>query len=200
MALDQAPGAFSGQFLASWTTGSLAAALAADAPIAAIRCGPTQTTVDTAGSLTGTRKIYITEIGIQLSITTAFTAIQQFGLYLGRFSAANMAGGVTVNPLRTLGNQASVALPGGAEGGDIRVSTTAALTTAGVTLDATAKPNVFGWSAVGPADYPRVILSFVESPIRLAPGEGIALFNSIVWPVAGVAIVSGHIKYDERFA
>lgn len=186
-----------GQFLGDWTTGVLAAALAADAPIASMRVGPTQT----AGSIQGgTVKAYVRWISLRLASTVAFTAAQQFGLYLQRFSGANMAGGSTRSILNLHENTAainkSVCLPGGGQAGDFRASDTAALTTAGVTLSGE-KITVYGWSTVGPAEYPWVYLDFTERPLRLDVGEGLALFNKVVWPVAGTAVLNGTIAWDE---
>lgn len=191
--------------MASWTTGALAAALAVDAPVAAIRCGPTQTdaanpTTPPASIMRGVRRIFITGLEISVSSITAFTAAQQFGLYLQRFSAANMAGGAAALIMK-LGSStfpASVALSGGAEAGDTRVSTTAALTTAGVTLDATSKIPVYGWTTVGPAEYGKADLDFRDNPIRLDLGEGLALCNSVVWPAAGTAVVTATLYFEER--
>src|SRR3954470_3969440 len=112
-------GQITGQYTVDLTTGVLAAALAADAPLFAIRCGPTQTDPILPGGLNAVgsskRRIYITEIGLRVRSVAAFTATRQFGLYLGRFSVANMAGGAAVAPLKAKSAQlATVALTGGA--------------------------------------------------------------------------------------
>lgn len=198
-----------GLYSASWQTGVMAAALAADGILAGIRCGPTQTDVSQPGSgqqgqgtlVVGQtrRRVYVTELSIQLSITAAFTAVQQFGLYLRRYSAANLAGGNTSAPFLESQSTvvASVATAGGPEGGEVRVATTAALTSAGVTLDPVKLP-VYGWSAVGPADYLTTILDYHSEPIRLDLGEGLLLANQIVWPLAGTAVINAKIKWEER--
>lgn len=203
MSVIQDAGFKSAAYMASFTTGVLAATLAADAPICAIRNGPTQTAFNpstSVGVISTQRWAYITEIGIRVSGVVAFTAAQQFGLYLRRFSVASLAGGAASPILKVNSSTApdSACLTGGAEGGDLRVSTTAALTVAGVTFDANKIP-IFGWSTVGPAEFGSNTIYLETEPIRLAPGEGLALANQIVWPAAGTAIVNGYIKYDERF-
>lgn len=190
------PGSQSGVYIAALTTGVLGATLAADAPIGALRCGPTQTA---SSIMAGTRLIYVTELGVKVASVVAFTAAQQFGLYLQRFSAANLAGGVAalIGKLSSSTAPNSVALTGGPEGGDTRVSTTAALTTAGVTFDGNKIP-IYGWSIVGPADYGYTVVSFADSPIRLLPGEGLSLHNSVLWPAAGTGVVTAYLKFEER--
>lgn len=199
-----------GQYMAPWTTGVLPAALAANAFLAGIRCGPTQTnptlpagTSDhpTTNPLTvgqTNRRIYINEISLQLSVTTAFTASQQFGLYLVRYSVANLGGGGTWAPFK--GSEStvinSVALAGGPEGGEVRVATTAALTTAGVTIDPVQFP-IFNWSSASAGDGFRTFFDFHNEPIRLDVGEGLALVNQFVWPIAGQAVIAGSLKWHE---
>lgn len=188
-----------GQYLGRWSTAVLAAALAADAPICSLRCGPTQTPASIQG---GTRKVYVQEIGLRFSILAAFTAAQQFGFYLQRFTGANMAGGTATAMITNLhGNgasvTASVCTPGGGEGGDIRSSTTGALTVAGVTLVG-GKIPVYGWTtAAAGADIPAIVLTFRDAPLRLDLGEGIALLNSVVWPAAGTGVFTGWIRWAE---
>lgn len=200
MSLATAPGFQTGSYIASITSGVLAATLAADAPIFGIRCGPTQAEVlPTAGIITKPRFIYITEIGLKVNSVVAFTAAQQFGLYIERFSAANLAGGAAalISKVNETGAPDPTCLSGGAEGGDTRVSTTAALTVVGVTFD-TKKIPIYGWSTVGPADYGFQRIQFLDNPLRLGAGEGLAIRNQIVWPAAGTGTVNGYVKFDER--
>jgi hypothetical protein len=182
----------SGAYMARWTTGVLAAALAVDAPVAGIRNGPTA----------NTKNVYIQEIGVSFAAVVAFTATQQFGLYLDRYSAANLASGTAYTPMKMKDNYPnSACLTGAAEAGDIRASGTTLLTSAGVTFQGFKVP-ILGWSTklidsqVGPA-----IIDFAgaqSQPLRLAPGEGVALRNLVAWPAAGTGVVSGYIKWLER--
>lgn len=188
-----------GQYLGRWATAVLGVALAADAPICGIRCGPTQTPAAIQG---GTRKVYVQEIGLRFSVLAAFTAAQQFGFYLQRFTSANLAGGTATAMITNLhGNGASVVAsvctPGGGEGGDIRSSTTAALTTAGVAFVG-GKIPVYGWTAAAAAsELPQAVLNFNDAPLRLDLGEGLALVNSVVWPAAGTGVFTGWIRWAE---
>lgn len=174
-------------------TGLLAATLAADAPIFSVRNG-------TGGA--NAVNVYLTHLWLSFTVTTAFTAVQEFGWYGQRFSAANLAGGAaTALPVRHYGAGASVMEPGGGAGGDIRVSTTAALTVVGVTFDANRVVPLLTWRAV------TVDVRYVEeikfseiygSPLKLAPGEGWAIRNLVVWPAAGVGMVHGRLAHEER--
>ena len=38
----------------------------------------------------------------------------------------------------------------------------------------------------------------VGQPIKLAPGEGLAIRNLVVWPAAGTGVLTGVIKWEER--
>lgn len=170
------------------TTGLLGATLAADAPIFGIR------------NATGAAKsLYIEKIDLGFSVTTAFTATQQFGLYLERFSAAALAGGAAATILRHDAGGLGASETAGA-GGDVRVATTGALTVVGVTFD-TGKVPVLGWSnknidaQIGPF---TVFDASEGAPIVLAAGEGLAIRNLIVWPAAGVGVVSGRVFWSER--
>lgn len=201
MALATNQGFQTGSYIASLTTGVLAATLAADAPIFGIRCGPTQAEVlPTAGIITKPRFVYISEIGLSVNGVVAFTAAQQFGLYLERFSVANLAGGAAalISKVNETGAPDPTCLTGGPEGGDTRVATTAALTVVGVTFDGKKIPLSAAWSAVGPGALAQSVTTFYDNPLRLAAGEGLAIRNLVVWPAAGTGVVSGYVKFDER--
>lgn len=200
MALAQPTGYQTGSYIVSITSGVLGATLAADSPIFGIRCGPTQTEVlPTAGIITKPRFIYITEIALRVNSVVAFTAAQQFGLYMERFSVANLAGGADalISKVNETGAPLPTCTPGGAEAGDARVATTATLTSAGVTFDGKKIP-IYGWSTVGPADYGFQRIQCIDNPIRLGLGEGLSIRNSVVWPAAGTGFVTGYCKFDER--
>lgn len=183
----------------NWTTGIMAAALAADAAIASMRVGPTQTVDASHPGI----KAWVTGLEVKVYNTVAWTAVQQFGLYLSKFSAAAMAGGTAKDPLRHQGTGASmpdsVCKTGGTFAGDFRRSDTAALTVAGVTIDPVKIP-IYGWGAlVGPTEYPERDVDLRDNPIRLDVGEGLALFNQIVWPAAGTAVIQCTVFWDEAF-
>lgn len=176
-------------FYARVSTEVLAAALAVDAPVFGIRSGPTN----------NTKRVVIVGLKLQFSTQAAFTAVQQFGFYLERFSAANLAGGQTYNPFKARDvDDVSVCRPGGAEGGDIRASTTAALTVVGVTFEGNKVP-VYGWNDLAVArDASWVDTIEPEDPVVLEPGEGLAIRNLVVWPAAGAGTLAGFIKYYEE--
>lgn len=198
MAVITYPGNQSGTYLVNLSSGVIGAALANGAAIAAIRCGPTQTNPAIGNT---TRSIFITEIGIKVSGVVAFTAPQQFALGLCRFTGANYTAGAFINNFFKVSSSTapnSTALTGGPEGGDTRAATTVGLTQpGGVVLDNNIV-SIYSWAGVGPGDFSDDVISFADNPIRLGPGEGLALLNVIAWPAAGTAIVGCYFKYEER--
>jgi hypothetical protein len=163
-------------FGARVTTGVLAAALAAGAPIFGIRAGATP--------------IYVIQVVVSFSWAVAATAMQQFGLVMERFSGAALAGGQAYTPLKHRSGDVSSAA-------DIRAATTAALTSTGVTFDGSQSP-LLGWTSnaagflVGP-----LTVDLADCPIKLLPGEGLCIRNLIAWPAAGTGVVSGALRWEE---
>jgi hypothetical protein len=174
-------------------TGLLGAALAADAPIFGVRNGTG------AGNALN---VYLTHLQLMVTTTTAFTAAQEFGWYGQRFSAANLAGGAATElPVRHYGAGASVMETGGGAGGDIRVSTTTALTSTGVTFDANRRVYLVTWrdQTVNLRHFDEIKFSEIYgSPLKLAPGDGWCIRNLVVWPAAGAAMVHGRLAWEER--
>ncbi len=167
------------------TTGVLAAALAVDAPVFGMR-----------EAAAPTRNAYLLRVQAAFSWVVAATAAQQFGFYFERFSAANLAGGTAANvPMRHDTTYPATELQ------DIRVSTTAALTSAGVTFDGSKVPFM-GWtnSAIGTGvnDMPVVFDHSEGGPIRLRAGEGLSVRNLIVWPAAGTGVLTMRWTWEER--
>jgi hypothetical protein len=171
------------RFIARWSSGgTLAAALAADAPVAAIR-----------HPLTANSDLYIERLDIgSLYWITALTAAQRVGFYLQRFDSAALAGGTVRVPL-------DLRAEGDSYAGDVRSSDTAALTTAGVSFKAGTVPVIDTWTvgAANQRDAGR-FLDLRETPIILNPGQGIALRNLVVWPAAGTAVLDASITFSER--
>lgn len=170
------------------TTGLLGATLAADAPIFGIR-----------NASAAAKSLYIEKIDLGFSVTTAFTATQQFGLYLERFNAAVLGGGAAAAVLRHDASGTGASEIAGAGGGAV-VATTAALTVVGVAFEGQKVP-ILGWSnknldaQIGPA---TVFDASEGAPIVLAAGEGLSIRNLIVWPAAGVGVVTGRVFWSER--
>ena len=171
------------RFIARWSSGgTLAAALAVDAPIAALR-----------HSASANSDLYVEKVEIQsVTFVAALTAAQRFGFYLQRFDTAALAGGTARVPI-------DLRAEGDSFAGDLRSSDTAALTTAGVSFKAGTWPllDLFVVGAANERIGPR-ILDLREHPLVLKPGDGVALRNLVVWPAAGTAVVEASIQFSER--
>ena len=161
------------------TTGILAAALAAGAALFGIRQASSPT-----------KSIYITQIRATFACVVAFTTGSQVGFVLERFSVANLAGGTAFTPLRHDTSQ------GASEAQDIRAATIAALTVTGVTFQGFQTPIIDLSSPTLAAVVPPVELDYRDNPIRLQAGEGLAVRNLLVWPVAGAGVLGLSIKWE----
>jgi hypothetical protein len=171
-------------YMARATSGVLAAALAVDAPIFAMRHGAA-----------AAKTAYVHKIDLGFGCAVAFTTGSQVGFYLQRFSVAALAGGTSylASILRYDTADAS-------EMGDLRASTTAALTSAGVTFAADSVPLLsFASPTLSQQIGPLTLFDSTESaPIKLAAGEGICIRNLVVWPAAGTGVVSCRVVWSER--
>lgn len=196
-------GSTGGHYRYSSQTGTVAAALAANAVIFAFRWGDS------------TLLAVLTSLKVRMQGNAAFTnAAANLGLHaiIGRTYSASHTGGTAAtmtgnnNKLRTSFQTSKIAT-----NGDIRLATTAALGGGTVTTDSQAfcaggpgRPNVA--NAAGGTEYllstqPGTIdwqpARDGEHPIVLAQNEGILVRNSIVWPVAGTAEISVEIGWSE---
>jgi hypothetical protein len=171
-------------YMARATSGILAAALAVDAPVFAMRHGAA-----------AVKAAYIHKIDIGFGATVAFTTGSQTGFYLQRFSVAALAAGTSylASILRYDTADAS-------EMGDLRASTTAALTSAGVTFAADSVPLIsFPGPTLNQMIGPVTVFDSTESaPIKLAAGEGLCLRNLVVWPAAGTGVLTCRVVWAER--
>jgi hypothetical protein len=161
-----------GEFFSySGSTGTIAAAVAASAPIFAMRNSPTSGEV-----------IYINGIRIKFTTTVAFTVpiTQTRQLAITRASGSALAGGTSVatpTPKSTANGVSASAL---ANGGDIRIATTGALTTTGVTLEnnhITMSLAHVG-NAGNTADF-FYDFDVYTAPIELQPGQVLVVRNGL---------------------
>lgn len=172
------------------TTGIIAAAAAADATWAALRNGPTSG-----------RTVHIVDLSLEVDGVVAFTAAQQFGIYMERFTAGNATAGTARTPFKLLSSYPnSACLAGGPEGGDCRSSGTGGLNTAACTFEGVQVP-ILGWTdpAVGKKSSGMGfrITPELGIPLKLLPGEGLALRNLVAWPAAGTAVITAKLRWYE---
>lgn len=194
------PGGVLGSYSFSVTSGTLAAALAAGAPIFSFRWG------------NATRFAVIHRLKLKFQTLTLFTAAQLvdfgFDALVGRtFTTAPIGGtGLTLaspNFKKRATMAATLAT-------DIRIASTAALTGAVVTLDAHPFAASIGDpQRVNPAagteeqsinnptlEWEPNLLSG-EYPLVLAQNEGIIIANRALWPIAGTGIIQVDMAWSE---
>jgi len=184
-------------------TGTIAAALAANAVLFAFRWG------DTALAA-------ITFLKVRMQGNAAFTAAAaNLGLaaVIGRSYTANHTGGTAATATgNNLKMRTSFPTSKIATNGDIRIATTAALGAGTITADTQAfanggpgRPNVVNAAAAteyllstqpGSIDFSANVANG-EHPIILAQNEGIIVINRVVWPAAGTAEVSVEVAWTE---
>lgn len=190
-----------GHYRIAATTGTLAAALAANSQLFYLRWTD------------ATRFCVITRFKASFQTLTPFTAatLTDFGFDLFKATAVSAGGGGTdlgalvKTRMRTTGMGASLLDVAGA----MRISTTGLLT-ALTTLDATAIAQSIGdpnqTNPAGGTEEPRVndpTLLFQtdvasgEHPLVLGQNEGLVLRNRTVWPAAGTGIVQIELSWAE---
>jgi hypothetical protein len=194
-------GAF-GHYRFSVVTGTLAAALAANAVVFSARWGD------------ATRLAVITSFRTRFLPLTPFTAATltdhtSFDAFIGRTFTASHTGGtgltLTGNSFKTRATMGSTLFT------DLRISTTAALAGGTITLD----PHPFAQSLrkgnrVNPAAATEETIqpstdglnvdfsvSNGEHPIVLVQNEGIVVRNRTVWPAAGTGILLVEMAWSE---
>ena len=159
------------------------------------------------GPTTNTKRVYITRIYGVVQVVTAPTAAAALSLNLVRISAANTSGGtagVIFNKKAYATTANSAVTVGGAEGGDIRIATTGALTTTGVTIDTLAAPFLFvNCTTTTPAIGQRIEFSVendagLEHFFELGAGEGLAVQTSGATPTAFTFVLGLAVSWSEK--
>jgi hypothetical protein len=182
-------------------TGTMAAALAANAVVFSFRWG------------SSTHLAVIEKIRLYFQPLAVYTAHQEitFEAYVARSFTASHTGGTagtfTGNNGKTRTSHPTSQI---ATNGDVRISSTAALAGGTLTIDADpfdiglGSPNIVN-AAAGTAypAYNRPVLEHIktvasgEHPIILAQNEGIVIRNAVAWGAAGTAVLSVEIVWAE---
>jgi hypothetical protein len=158
-----------------------------------------------AGSAGQAQIALIQRIALVIVPTTAFTAAQQvsYGAYVARSFSAVDSGGTAAtltgnnNKLRTSMSTTQISATG-----DMRISTTGALTAGTRTLDSQAFAVASAWVPTALVAQPiqQVILyeNFAgDQPLVLATQEGIVINNLILMGAAGVLSIGVTIEWTE---
>lgn len=161
------------------TTGTLAATLAADSAVFAMRHS---TTADT--------RVYIHRILTQFAPDVDFTAAGDVLFQAVRFDSATHTGGTAYGAVAH-NNDSSTGLT------DIRAATTAALTdTSVVYADDHISLLAAGTPKTGTV-YHGFDLILERDPIVLDAGEGLAIRNMLTWPAAGSGTLAALVSWTE---
>jgi hypothetical protein len=185
-----------GSYSVSLITGAYTVA-AANSPMFSMRF--------VAGSAGQAQVAIIQRINIFIVPTVAFTAAQQvsYGAYIARSWSAVDSGGAAAtltgnnNKLRTSMSTTQIAATG-----DMRISTTAALTAGTRTLDSQAFAVASAWVPTALVAQPIQTVTLYENfagdqPIVLATQEGIVINNLVLMGAAGVLSIGVTIEWTE---
>lgn len=166
---------FGACYSVSGTTGTIAAALAANSSVFAMRLDP--------GAAV---KVYLHRLRMQYTTITAYTtpvtAGRRLALFRGSLAAASAGTALAAVAHATTDPASEV---NAAQGGDVRIATTGALTVTGITFEA--DPLVM-WtlSHVGAAGgFSEVVVERPDEPIVLQPGQLLAVRNPAAMDAAG---------------
>lgn len=175
-------------------TGTMAAALTANSSVFSMRLDPA------AGS---TYKAYIERIHLQwttiVAFTTPVTAARRLALYRG--SGATPSGGTGIAAAAKADTADGNSQFNSAEGGDIRIASTGALTVTGITFEAQ-EARVLSLSHVGAAGgFVETSWEFTQAdsggPLALNQGELIAIRNPAAMDAAGTWQLAVTVDWTE---
>lgn len=173
------------------TSGIIAAALAANSSVFAMRLDPG------AGV-----RAYIERMRVQVTTLTAFTtpvtAARRLALFRGSGAAAS--GGTALTPAAKWTAAAALSQFTAAEGGDARIASTGALTVTGITFETTSlrEMSMAHIGASGAFAEHNLEFSAGEScPIILEPGQLIAIRNPVVMDAAGTFQLAVSVDWHE---
>lgn len=169
-------------------TGTMAAALGANSSVFVMRLDPSSPV-----------RAFIERLRIQwttiVAFTTPVTAGRRLGLFRGSGAAASGGTALSVAPPKRTTETSEF---NSANGGDMRISTTAALTVAGITFEV--EPiRLFSLSHVGAAGGQQEFIWQDEgSPIILEPGQLLAVRNPVAMDAAGTWTIVVSADWYER--
>lgn len=183
-------------YATSSITGTIAAAAAANATFFAMRLDP--------GA--GTRLAFIERIRCQyttiVAYTTPVTANRRLALYRGS-GAATSGGTAITEAVRKDTAHGTASEFDAANGGDIRISTTGALTVTGITYETNpirTQSLVHAGAAGAVSEWVWEFAATECAPIVLQPGQLIAIRNPVAMDAAGTWQLSISVDWYEATA
>lgn len=167
------------EYVVSDITGTIAAALAANSAIFAMRLDPG------AGRLAFIKRIILDYTTI-VAYTTPVTAGRRLAVFRG--SGASASGGTSIPTVGQKDSTGGFSECNLAQGGDLRISTTGALTVTGITWE-TVPLAVFSLVHLGAAGaYQRFVAEWdnaLSGPLVLQPGQLLGIRNPAAMDAAG---------------
>lgn len=175
------------------TSGIIAAALAANSSVFAMRLDPSSD-----------RRAYIERMRVQINTLTAFTTPVTAGrrLALFRGSGAAASGGTALTAANKWTAEAATSEFLTANGGDIRISSTGALTVTGITYETTSLREMSMAHIGASGGFVEYLIDFAASescPVILEPGQLLAIRNPVLMDAAGTFQVSVSVDWHEAF-
>ena len=181
------------QYKASGVTGTIAAALAANAAIFALRPDP---------GVSPAKKVFIDRVRITFTTLVAFTVPLTAGRRLAIFRSTTGAaptGGTVVVPVGKNSAGDPVSKCAVASGGTIQIATTAGITMTGITLD-TNPLETFSLVHVGNAGNVYEYLAEFPAAIQIEPGQVLAITSPQAMDAAGTWQAAVNIDFHEATA
>lgn len=171
-------------------TGTIGAALGANSSVFAMRLDPSSA-----------KRAFIERIRLEftsiVAFTTPITAGRRLSLFRGSGAAASGGTAMTAVPKHSTAPGSEFEI---ANGGDIRISTTGALTVTGITFE-TAELRALLLVHVGAAGaYTERIWEFAAAechPIQLEPGQVLAIRNPVAMDAAGTWQLAVNVDWYE---
>lgn len=172
-------------------TGTIGAALAANSAVFAMRLDPG------SGVLAFVERIRLQYTTI-VAYTTPITAGRRLGLYRGSGAAAS--GGTAIATVHKKDSTSAGSECEAAQGGDIRISTTGALTVTGITWEADPIRTILLVHVGAAGGYYEAVMEFHASecaPIILQPGQLLGVRNPQAMDAAGTWQLDLSIDWHE---
>lgn len=179
-------------FAVSSITGTIAAALGANSSVFTMRLDPSSA-----------KRAYIERVRLQytclVAFTTPLTAGRRLALYRG--SGATPSGGTAIATVAKKHSVSADSEMEAAQGGDVRISTTGALTVTGVTFETNELATMSLVHVGNAGNFFECVFEFASTesaPIVLEPGQLLAIRNPAVMDAAGTWQLSVRVDWYEE--
>ncbi len=181
-------------FSMAGTSGTIAAALAANASVFAMR-----------NDIASPRQVFIERLRVQFTTIVAFTvpitAGRRLSLFRGNGAAAS--GGTGLVPVRKGSAVGNVSEVDAANGGDARIATTAALTVTGITFETNPVAEMPLTHLGNAGAFQEFLFEFAateSAPLILQPGQLLALRTPVLFDAGGTWQLGVNVAWHEALS